>query len=490
MLLASPSVYAQGRVISDFVMKVAAKDYQSFLDEQPVDFKGHSSEAIPDQSFKKPYKTSLSGISVSLDYQVSIGQRDSNLTRFPFTAKALNTTIIIDNLHLKDKIKKQSGPVSIEVSIEATCKNIKIDYRSEPVHVDGAAEIKSVDGKNQLVLDDFDFKFDAKKWRMTVSKCDGPKGFEVMLKDFLIDYVKDKENYSSHIRSAIQDQLNTTSTQISQRLLQEQSFKLNDEVSLGYHPYLINIDASGDALISGLISVDFKTSKDQGELFVNFTQSPVLAAGVSQLAMPSQIVSALSAATFSNGLFHHVIQPQNDEKLKEIFRNRWGQIFLFPDLMNFKKKADFIFDVYALNPPAVSSIAAQSGVLKIQSSAEIVNQMLAPQGTQHIPYVNFSATAKVPVQLTIIDSKVIASMKGLKLDAAYSWDEAYVKKTNPNKYIDIDYFADSLLDSLKDKTFEFVIGAIKLYGKDRLIPDRFDSQKNQISIMFKKSIEN
>ncbi|MCB0390494.1 MAG: hypothetical protein KDD58_04350 [Bdellovibrionales bacterium] len=459
-------------------------NYENFKNNTPAQWNGNIQENIGNKNFTEPYSTSIKNITLHMGYKVQAQSAVENEGEYPFFAYLLQPKVTIDSISTQDLVKERQGQLIINVKIDGKCEKLNLLYKQNYLPVNGIVKLESVNGKAQLKLKSFKFNYSGSLWDMNFASCLGPKGYEEVLKKNIKKYIDDKNLITDLIQRGIENQLTVATQDINERVLQPQFYTLSEDVKLSIYPYLINIADDGAALLKGLISVEFVNNKSQQVIYVPLDDFSYLSTSESKFILPASLVQKTLKAIYNNGLFRQLLYPQKIEGFKELLSSRFKQFFVWPDLANFSKKTDFIFDIYPYSIPEVTQMQMENQSLKIGTITNIANNMLMPKNSIYEPYVNFYARTAIDVILDIDTHGIKVNFKQPRFNSAYKFDKKYIQENNPNEYIDIKMLQEGLGKALVQQEFHYDLGPLDLNLWGMLYPQRFNLTNNYLELIY------
>ncbi len=479
--------FSQEKVISEFVFSLSREDYNSINENVPLVFEGESKEQIVINTIAEPYKTVISPIKLSLNYQVQTKSALNKDGRYPFFAYILQPKIEIDNIHTEDVITERIGNLIVNVNVRGYCQNLVAQYRQAYIPVKGYIQLKTVNGQAELMLESFDFSYNSSFWGLNFSSCSGPKGYDEVLKNHIRRFLDDKIRIANLLEKGLKNQVSSTTVAINEQILRNQKYDISKDLMLELHPHSLQSSENQSVYVYGWLALTFKNHKSGGETYVTFKNLDLDKSGDTRLILPSGLSQVLMMASHNNDWLKHTVESNSIEGLSELTKSRFKQFFAWPDLMNFSKKTNFIFDIYSSAKPNLQIMGVtQNYQLLYSLESSVVSHMFYPENNKWTPYVNFYSNLNSSVIVEVTNVGLRVSFSDLKAKSSYNFDSSYVYQRSPNEYIDVRTLEKHLISEVQSQKLDFNLGPINLNYLGEFYPKKFNIVNDQIELIYAK----
>ena len=482
----SMTAFAQRMVVSEFAFVLDKEDYSRFKNDIPAQWQGTVSKSLGEKQFSEPYQTSIQGIKLDLEYQLQAQSAIHKEGIYPFFAYLLDPRVQIDQISTQDQVRERRGNLVVNVKIAGQCDDITLSYKSNYLPVKGEVQAIAVGGRLKLYLKNFDFSYDSQLWNMNFSKCEGPKGYGEVLAKNMQNFLNDKKQIESFIKIGIEEQLSLSSLEINQKLLQVQSFDPHADVRLNMYPYTLTFGQKGEAILRGLISIEFKKSQVQEVHYVPFANFELNSEGSSKWMLPRELLSLLLKVVYEEDLLRQQLFSQDLPELQGLFESRFNQFFAWPDLMNFSKKTNFLLDIYPYTEPQIQQLAMSGQQLRVKVATHVANQVFFPQQKKYKPYVNFYSQVNANILIDVQQQGLRVRFANSQFKTSYFFDKDYVKNKEPNKYINIEELEERLGQALVKQQLHYQLGPIDLDLWGQLYPTQLNLRGQSVELFYGK----
>jgi hypothetical protein len=478
--------FSQEKIVSEFAFVMSNQDINELPSSAYANWQGSLTRNLGNKQIQSPYKTEISNLDLHLDYEV---QTQTPLKRdgvYPFFSYLKNTHLNIKSITTRDKIQQRKGNLTVNVEIKGQCRNITAKFNQPYLPVKGFVELRTENGRATLKLTQFDFSYNSALWKLDFNTCVGPQGYGEVLKSNILKYLEDKNQIATLIKSGIEEQLSQASTTINNKIFKVQKYKLNESISLDIYPSRLNYNSKGEMVLMGSLMIYFMNAKTSGQTFVKLNDYNIETSGSSNLILPSELVQKVISAAYRNGLIAGTVRPLEVDGLQDLLRSRFQQFFVWPDLMNFSKNTNFIFDIFSKSTPIIKNLSSEDGTLLGEANSEMVNQVLYPKEQKHFPYVKFSSNAQSHWSAEILKEDILIRILQISLDSSYEFNKTYLQSHNANEYINLFTLEDQLRDQILKQEFRFSIGGMDLDVLGILYPQGIIYKNNTIEIPYGK----
>jgi hypothetical protein len=175
------------------------------------------------------------------------------------------------------------------------------------------------------------------------------------------------------------------------------------------------------------------------------------------LRLPEFFIKEVILKAYEAETWGHRLNSKGFSGFKSLMNSRFMQFFVWPELMSYPKSSQFLFDTYSNKNP---EIAGQG--LDYQVKINLLSQMLAPQRSNYVPFMNFSIPLNSKIKLSIKEGKAGVMFKDANLNLRYSWDSNYLKSNHASTKFNASLIKNNLQNSLTNKNFIFELPKVNV----------------------------
>jgi hypothetical protein len=484
---------ADGVVRSDFVFQLN----NSFFDSQAFSFSelltGKEKIRIPDTEIFDQAPIRLQGIEVEFRYSmkgalehVFLGA-EQNLVSTEFSASVRIREVKVDSV-----IERKVGGAIVRARIRATCSNVVFDLPRGRAKI--LASLKAsvgADGLPSLGIPWFRLDWNGGAWQPREVKCEGTKGFAERLSAGLANHLGDPARFVGHFKSAVDQRVTALQADVRSWFLTPKPFAIDvSGLKVTMYPRSIAQVHGNRFQIGGEIEFVFTNPRFNSVREVRGlghapTQSQF------SLMVPEALVGTLNEMAQQSGFYQSRKSGREIEAFENLRSSSLSGWYVWPEIMNFNRQLDFLFDSWTTGTPRLSGLKARNdGVLAAQLALEMKTQNWAPL-SQSFGHEKFSSF-EVPMSgecLTYfatgpLGPELRVSFSSLNMDVRHEWDSVYVKKAK-NTSVDTRTLRNEIRKKLLSDGLKFGVDKVRLNEKLQLVPSSFRQVPGWLVVDFK-----
>ncbi|MEM7646488.1 MAG: hypothetical protein AAF203_06245, partial [Pseudomonadota bacterium] len=335
-------------------------------------------------------------------------------------------------------------------------------------------------------LQDVAFDFDI-NWGLTTRWCTGPRDYQDILKQEIFKVLRNEQALKEIIQEKLQAVMSQQVTQIVAEILQPHYMPVGSNGEIQFLPeQLLLSSENGNIMIKGEVVSLFGQSSEPGKNFQPFNINVPRLEKMrnSGLILSQAFLRQLLSQMNQQSIFDQQFRGQDIDGFRKLQKSRFQQFFVFPDLMNFSKKADFRFNMTLTRDPVINITEQRQGVLYFDTIAYGKALMMAPKNGTHVPYIHVNAEGSGQGWAQVQNQELHFGLYEPDLKLGYAWDPAYLKAYKPSKRMAKKTITKSLrkaLEGYRDKT-ELPLFDFGEMGQ--LIPIRLNHSQRWIQLVY------
>lgn len=413
-------------------------------------------EKLPNLYFQEPFRSWIKGIRFNADGKLSLSHPNdgtNGASSKPLNSLfqiALNRVFIdIEQIRTRDVQTERRGFNEISVTIEGECTNASVEYKGSPSIVEGEIEVVQSNSRLALQLVDFNWSGFSNHWNVDLGECNGPRGYDVKVREEIIKYLNNGEMIRQELLKAIQAELNKKTDQLNTELFKLMAFPFVDGQELLWQSKEVTMQSNA-MLIKG--DLRFASKK---QLHYLLDQLPSLEdleeVQNAQLHLPTDMIGQLVSVGAQNFIEGTQIHAHDIEDLGFILKYRFIQFFVWPDLMRHPRNTNFLFRSHLAEEVVVQPHSKGKSVgpypqgreVVFDMSASLKVDMLFPQGNE---YVNITGPVGGQVKLNVTQGRFGVYFKTTQADLNYNFSPDYLLNNKPWGGIPIRMISSSLVE--------------------------------------------
>ncbi|MBY0384501.1 hypothetical protein K2X05_05015, partial [bacterium] len=232
-------------------------------------------------------------------------------------------------------------------------------------------------------------------------------------------------------------------------------------------PSSMDLDENtGQILLKGLIKTQFENKEEEVKhITADMTLVEVQNFSQSGLIVSQKYLQNLISYLHEDGFFYKEYLAQQIPGLGRLFKNRFFQFFLWPDLMNFKKNAAFSFEILAKAKPKVKLNKVHQGSAWFDLKADLAVKTRTPKEYGAKEYGNFLSPLNSQVWMRVYNENLGLGFYKPKLNVKFSWNQLYLKLFHPFQTISAFFFGKKIESTLSDYRWKTKLPALETEGK-------------------------
>ena len=422
-------------------------------------------QSLNDVDVDSPFKTNIKGISFKGDFKYEIQPPNSWWNEIPFKSSADNLEISIDEVRTNDIVVTRRGNITLRTRVNATCRNIKITATTPQLGISGGIQLTNRSGfiRPNLNLRNLNL-IDRNAWTIESRHCTGFKDFRQELNSALLDWLTDKSEIQPMMQQELQGELKSNIKTELATALKKQELELPLSGKLTILPYYLRLLPNGqDFALHGIAFSQFASSKstyrhlpfrvDLGDLN-NF--------GNSGMFISKAFLTHLSNQFQSNGVYQIDFESQKIDGLRELHDSRFAQFFVFPDLMNFDRTANFIMKTFLVDQPKIQFSTTENGEFRLRAQGKAIMDNYVPKDKSYVHQTRFNSNYTVEAKIYVSDQKLNVDIQEPNMSLEYTWNQNYIDNYDPNTNISEDRIKSEISKVIEALSFSVDLPEINL----------------------------
>jgi len=370
-------------------------------------------------------KVQLTNLHVSVKSQKYSVEPSKQGLRF----HAENTSVKMDigEVKVDQIIERVVNGVIVRIRVFALCSGVTASLGSTGSVIEGSVNPVINGDQIRLKLEEPNIVFGKLQFGFDKIKCEGAQGFDELIiksaKEMLADPVALAQLIQTDYLHLMQNEIDQWGFEWKKPRL---AFRLpvredSKSVDAWFYPQSMRVDENGNWQNRGMIRVahpdqlhDSKKISLTSDEFSDFNNQTVM-------IIPDEALTALAEIYLSPGMWHNNAFAHQIPAFQSLLKSRIKQMFVWPDLWNFPKKTDFLFQMQSKTIPQFTW--KDNGSISLQS--EFLINMMRPKSDSYRPYILFDINMKGQFQLAIQNGQGVLVTQGSSVQAEYKWADGY-----------------------------------------------------------------
>lgn len=302
------------------------------------------------------------------------------------------------DLDLKYKTTRKVGSTKINIRTEIQCEYLKV-YLVEDIkyEVSGILEKNKPKIISSYLPNNLDLRIESKN-------CVGPKDFEVFLPEILLKWLITDDGEKETLSFLNNEVIDTFWTDLKKG---------------------IEVDFFGRPLFFALLNFqqingDFKVNlmvrwPKEDKFYLNLADPKVMG----QFNIGAKDFEYIVKNWMSTGCFSFTFERKDISGVDKLFNNRFYQFFVWPDLANFNKNANFNLKLKVCFENIVSTINADKTLNLAHQSSVFIQMNFIGSQNKELPYIYLWSKAAGNIKLFTNEKGLAFSLINNKFDFKY-----------------------------------------------------------------------
>jgi hypothetical protein len=240
-------------------------------------------------------------------------------------------------------------------------------------------------------------------------------------------------------------------------------------------PQTMQIDGNGNWLNKGMLRLKHSDLSHESKHIQFQSQDFASFAGQTALVLPDEALTAFAEIYLSPQMWMLSLPSTQIPAFQDLMKSRFKQFFVWPDLMNFSKKTEFLVQTESKIAPRFQW--NDDGSLGLQS--EFISRMYYPEQGQFLPYNNFSVQLQGRMNLQIENGKAVVTTLDPNIKVGAEWDQAYCQKESRCGRISKSILTKAATSFLTDRKIEFPLPKLEASFGLKLEPKKISREKQR-----------
>lgn len=386
---------------------------------------------------------------ISAEIQITRGSQDIQISESGIHAIAQNVSgrISVQGLNIDQTILREINGHQIRVRVQAQCQAFQIQIHS--FSVSAQASFHQQENSWAPRLSTLNLQIPTGSWAVSPITCQGPQGLDQTIGSVIQDSLNSPEILQETLKSWLAPQIDRTWKTTWNSILSEnwQSLK---------------VTSMGEPLSTGFfLKGQIEIQNGSAVLLPQDLVAPETST-IPQLVLSSEGFKALAEdnlKTFSVQRY----DLQQIPAFKKIMKNRFLQIFVWPDLLHFSRKTPF----YISTRPETTQLGLHSrgsGLWNLTMQARGLIQV--HRKGQEWTYIHWGIGMSAQLQTQVKNSRLHFKTTNSEANVNWNFDEDYVQAFNPSSRISSTVLKEAGKALFENRSIEKELPTLKMNGRE------------------------
>lgn len=323
-------------------------------------------------------------------------------------------------LQIRKNIIREINGAQVTVKLNAECAPISMQQQNIQVATKLEWEVSDHNVSSRITT--FDVIWPISGWHVSEISCQGPAGFADLIQIELQKQLTHPELFFPFLQEKMQSVMNSKLEELTKNILNVKLKFLQDRVQAEVQR-IKSVNFHGITL-----GVVLRLQDQDQQFYILKKSSDSVSSKVGLTISTSGLEKLLQVSTRGQS-FQSTDQQMSG--FKQLMRSRFLQFFLWPDLMNFSKRAKFNF-IHKLNENTKISLLPRG---KMKLSLQGDSWLQGERDGKMWNYVFFRSQLNTQSQLTIAQSKLKVNLDSNNVRLKKQFGSDYKSKYQPSERI-------------------------------------------------------
>lgn len=356
----------------------------------------------------------------------------------------LNLRVQIQSLSIDQVVERVVNGSVLRLRIQSTCSPISVT--NEGVQVSALLPWRTIDNLPTPVLETMNIDWNDESWTVSELKCSGPMGIDAIFLGQLNTILKDRAFLRSLVFDKIKNEIQNQWLGFHQSLMSGTSSLL--PVSPGG---LLKLDRIAIWNQKGLgVLGRLLPSNSEPEFLIKFQKIKEEFSEAQKIVLPKPFVLFHAQQRIQQTQIDKINLRQNSSFMS-LLRSRFLQFFLWPDLMNFRKDAQFEIGFKSFHNLTLDWKRKDS----IQVGGNLNAHMFGERERTLYPYLDLAFGFSINAQIKQLGTKLEISAENPQINYKYRFNKDYSDRFSNSTHISsriIKKAKTALVESIKIRT--------------------------------------
>jgi hypothetical protein len=455
----------------------------------PWNLLSNSLSSAAEQGFQRIQIPNQTVYHQDIPVEINNIQMDISYRLRPFGIYGLQTQIQSDYLRIRAVLGEIKISKTIERIVNGTTVQVSLTAVCEPtVLFQNEASIGSVinlsasQGSLTAQINDLDFNWSV-PWTVEDMSCTGPVDLAEMLKQQFQRQLSEIEPLKLIVKTYLQNYLQTVINSIVEKSKISVQWSALDNQSLGIGINQIFEADSKNISMGGVLA--YQNENPQRDLQFDFNATDLAETQINenlQMVFPeSWLIATMESLSVSKQSLYRA-ELNSFKSFSSFLKNRFLQFFLWPDLMNFSKKARFTVILNASEPAKLSWPDTKTN--QIQVSA-LMNAWISGQRNNEMQdYLYLKNSVSFTSEFKILDESLNLSFQNISARVKTQVQPSYQQKFGFSGWLATSVLKKSIVSALNNQAFAVKIPQAQIGGQTFAV-DSLNRENGFIFVNFK-----
>ena len=429
----------------DFMRKLVDKKWDSLKNQEFT-----ASWQLPDQTVQArevPVQIHNIVLDVRTQLQKPEIQPDENILRL--SSNNLQVQVRVGNVEIDHVVEREIGGVIGRFRIQAQCRDVILNLNKNEglFSLDVAPQIDKTTVGTRLV--GYDLQWTG-GWSTPGFTCTGAKGFEELVQSEVKRVTENWQIFLAPYRQQLQSYIQNYVGKYRVEFNQSMEVPFPGQTGVGLLVQVQELKSLEDGFsLNGAMSLSLKRGSGKADLKLK-EEARTVSSDQATLLLPDKIAEVFLNQLFPARSWSRRFESKDIAPLTNLMQKRWQQYFAWPELLDFAKNVNFIFDLYS-----DKAFKWKGRGFNYQVQGHVNAWMQAPRDGRYMRFMYFVIPFQAQTEIKIAHGKARLKVYDPSISLQAYWDREYIRNYQANKYIMIKKIEEGLKEGVANQTLDF-----------------------------------
>jgi len=439
----------------------------------------------PELNLTRPYRTKWQHMVVGGGLSVRLLTEAVANQEVGFELEWVNPSLRVSSLHLDDVISRNVGGHNVELHIVGKCSGLQVEIPDSVWRAKGRMRWNWAQSGFELNWQDFQFSpTGSSQPEFRMGNCQGPSGLREAVQAAVESSLRDASWLQVVLRDSMLGYAQSSLASLQSELMRSRKVALTKGIDLEWQPEVLQVSGRGLLRVQGQFVVQKLTKVAHSRtLLSTYSQGQLEQSRESGFLLPKDVVPELLRFLYELGELRYRTSSDKINSFKSLMSQRLLQLFVWPDLMSFKKDTAFVFDIFSAQMPKVDhGVALKSGGVAYPVETLVGLNQWAFWGREYVPYVDFSGRLNGHLEAKVQGQKLTLKVLPDSLDLRQSFRREMSARRVVNPWMAMSLIESSVGSYLTENTLSVDLPVWQLSSGLKLVVRDLEQRKQSFRI--------
>lgn len=348
-----------------------------------------------------------------------------------FQASQLRAAVTVGEIKVDQVVEKDLGGVIARIQVSATCRGVQLQFADPSAVASARFLLDVVDEELRLKVEAAQVQMGTPSLNVSSLSCEGAQGFDELIRAELVKAVGDTKAFQDFIHEQYLQRLQKTAADFHYNWHEPKKAFADEKLQAWIYPQSIHFVPGLNAWFNqGRLQMIPTGATQRSTQVFHFAKPELVLTAQEQptaLLLPENFVLEVIGQYFNQSSFVIIKKSTDIPAFQSLMGSFFAKLFLWPDLLFFKKSTDFLF-IGDLSTEPVLSWPAKG--LRLQVALPLRVDMRYAMNSKYLPFVRFNVPTTATMPISVVGDQILLQGQNVTMDLDYEYDPQYCESQN------------------------------------------------------------